>query len=473
MALLDDHPELDLYDREWLIHTRSEERAPAKVGPTAQVHRSLISPRLRDQRDRGQQRPLAGRARGRRCRRAGLDRDVRLRHPVAAPSWTGRSWTRRSSSARARSSATARTSTRPNKQEPGRLNTGITVVGKQSVVPRGARLGRNVKVGERVRSSDFGSRHRQVRRDGGAQGSRPAGRRRHAGGPPPDSTRRNRLRPPAPAAPATRPAGALGGVSASGRLRAMSSAPRASACAPADVEAWLAELGLEPLERADREGVTSWDLVLDGRRRASAARSRSSWIRRSRSSAGRTSRRRSTTASAGRTASSCAGTTSCHSSSSRSGEDERPMLVAEIPPATLDRVTPGARAGAPAGGRRPLPRGDRGVAQGRRVADAGPAARDGRRGDPAKRLWCRYAPELAELLPVRAPVRAPVRRRRRFDAGPAAPRLRRGPPGHDRRPPRPRPCRARLAAALPRAPRARRRPVPSRRRGPPARTSPS
>ena len=48
----------------------------------------------------------------------------------------------------------------------------------------------------------------------------------------------------------------------------MSFAPRASACAPADVEAWLAELGLEAVERADREGVTSWDLVLDGRRRA-------------------------------------------------------------------------------------------------------------------------------------------------------------------------------------------------------------
>ena len=48
----------------------------------------------------------------------------------------------------------------------------------------------------------------------------------------------------------------------------MSTAPRASACAPADVEAWLAELGLAPTERADRETVTSWDLVLDGRRRA-------------------------------------------------------------------------------------------------------------------------------------------------------------------------------------------------------------
>ncbi len=48
----------------------------------------------------------------------------------------------------------------------------------------------------------------------------------------------------------------------------MSIAPRASACVPADVEAWLGDLGLEPLERSDREGVVSWDVVLDGRRRA-------------------------------------------------------------------------------------------------------------------------------------------------------------------------------------------------------------
>ena len=36
---------------------------------------------------------------------------------------------------------------------------------------------------------------------------------------------------------------------------------------PADVERWLAELELEVLARADRDGVTSWDLRLDGRRR--------------------------------------------------------------------------------------------------------------------------------------------------------------------------------------------------------------
>jgi hypothetical protein len=36
---------------------------------------------------------------------------------------------------------------------------------------------------------------------------------------------------------------------------------------PADVERWFVDLGLEPVERADRDGIVSWDLVLDGRRR--------------------------------------------------------------------------------------------------------------------------------------------------------------------------------------------------------------
>jgi hypothetical protein len=36
---------------------------------------------------------------------------------------------------------------------------------------------------------------------------------------------------------------------------------------PTDVERWLADLGLAPSDRADRDGVTSWDLRLDGLRR--------------------------------------------------------------------------------------------------------------------------------------------------------------------------------------------------------------
>src|SRR2546423_4041645 len=36
---------------------------------------------------------------------------------------------------------------------------------------------------------------------------------------------------------------------------------------PGVVERWLRELGLEPIERVDRDGISSWDLELDGRRR--------------------------------------------------------------------------------------------------------------------------------------------------------------------------------------------------------------
>lgn len=39
------------------------------------------------------------------------------------------------------------------------------------------------------------------------------------------------------------------------------------AVSAADVERWLRDLALEPTARAEREGISSWDLELDGRRR--------------------------------------------------------------------------------------------------------------------------------------------------------------------------------------------------------------
>jgi glucose-1-phosphate adenylyltransferase len=157
MALLEDRPELDLYDKEWLIHTRSEERAPAKVGATAQIHRSLIShgcviegtvvnsvlsPGVRVDvgavvRDSIVMFDTTIRA-GAVIDRAILDKEVVVGQGaiVGEGPYDGP----------------------PNKQEPSRLNTGITVVGKQSVIPRGARIGRNVKIGERVRGADYATR---------------------------------------------------------------------------------------------------------------------------------------------------------------------------------------------------------------------------------------------------------------------------------------------------------------------------
>src|SRR5215216_994750 len=43
MGLLREPPDFDLYDKEWVIHTRSEERPPAKITEQATVQRSLIS----------------------------------------------------------------------------------------------------------------------------------------------------------------------------------------------------------------------------------------------------------------------------------------------------------------------------------------------------------------------------------------------------------------------------------------------
>jgi hypothetical protein len=47
----------------------------------------------------------------------------------------------------------------------------------------------------------------------------------------------------------------------------MSSPIPGRAVSAADVERWLQELSLAPTDRAEREGVSSWDLELDGRRR--------------------------------------------------------------------------------------------------------------------------------------------------------------------------------------------------------------
>jgi glucose-1-phosphate adenylyltransferase len=157
MRLLDDDPDLDLYDPDWVIHTRSEERAPAKVGPTAQVHRSLISHGcviagtvVNSVLSPGVQVDVGAVVRdsivmfdsvirsGAVVDRAILDKEV----VVGQGAIVGE----------------GPYDDRPNKQEPGRLNTGITVVGKRAVVPRGARIGRNVKIAADVRSSDFTGR---------------------------------------------------------------------------------------------------------------------------------------------------------------------------------------------------------------------------------------------------------------------------------------------------------------------------
>jgi glucose-1-phosphate adenylyltransferase len=171
MDLLEERPELDLDDPEWRIHTRSEERAPAKIGPTASVHRSLISHgcMISGTVERSVLSPGVRVEVGAVVRdsivmldaviRSGavLDRCIVDKSAVIGPNAVvgyGDDYTV------------------ANRQEPTRLNTGITVVGKKAVVPRAARIGRNVKIAENARAVDFPSR---TVRTGGSVEARASG----------------------------------------------------------------------------------------------------------------------------------------------------------------------------------------------------------------------------------------------------------------------------------------------------------
>jgi glucose-1-phosphate adenylyltransferase len=157
MELLDDHPQLDLYDRDWVVHTRSEERAPARIGPTANVHRSLISHgcQVAGTVERSVLSP------GVRVDPGAIVRDsvIMFDTVIRAGAVVDRSIIDKEVSVGPNAVVGTGTDyTTPNRQEPTRLNTGITVVGKRATIPAGARIGRNVRIAEGVRPSDFSSR---------------------------------------------------------------------------------------------------------------------------------------------------------------------------------------------------------------------------------------------------------------------------------------------------------------------------
>jgi glucose-1-phosphate adenylyltransferase len=142
MALLGESPALDLYDPDWVIHTRSEEQPPAKIGPEARVggnllsngcivegivERSVISPGVyisagavvRDSVVMNDTRIGPGAT----IDRAIIDKEVEI--PEGVQIGFGDDNT-------------------PNQQFPKSLNTGLTVIGKRARLPAGVRIGHNV-----------------------------------------------------------------------------------------------------------------------------------------------------------------------------------------------------------------------------------------------------------------------------------------------------------------------------------------
>ncbi len=153
MALLAETPALDLYDPDWVIHTLSEERPAALIGPKARVAgnllcdgcqvdgtviRSIISPGVY---------VAAGAVvrdaiimtgaviePGAEVDRAILDKRVRVGQD-AKVGWGD--------------------DNTPNRNWPERLNTGLTLVGRGAVVPAGTIVGRNVIIHPYATARDY------------------------------------------------------------------------------------------------------------------------------------------------------------------------------------------------------------------------------------------------------------------------------------------------------------------------------
>ncbi len=157
MALLAETPALDLYDPDWVIHTRSEEQPPVKIGPMAKVNGNLLSNGAivngvveRSIISSGVY--IAEGATvidsvimndcqigpGSLIRRAILDKNVIVGENVQiGVDHNGRSV--------------------PNQTFPDKLNTGLTVVGKRAYLPTNLKIGQNVIIEAQVGPDQFKS----------------------------------------------------------------------------------------------------------------------------------------------------------------------------------------------------------------------------------------------------------------------------------------------------------------------------
>lgn len=145
MELLDPDCDLNLFDAEWIIQTRSEERPPARVGPQARVHRSIVCNGciVRGTVENSVLSPGVYVSPGAVVRdsvvmndtwvgpNAVLDKVVVDKQVVIGPSVR---------------LGVGDDMSVANRTQPDKLNTGITVVGKGAHIPPGLSIGRNVLI---------------------------------------------------------------------------------------------------------------------------------------------------------------------------------------------------------------------------------------------------------------------------------------------------------------------------------------
>ncbi|MBV9229487.1 MAG: glucose-1-phosphate adenylyltransferase [Chloroflexi bacterium] len=153
MGLLGDRPAFDLYDSSWVIHTRSEERAPAHIYGEAQISSSLISHGciIKGKVERSVLSPGVFVAEGAVVR----DSIVLFDSVIGAGSVIDRAILDKEVVVGKNCQIGYGDDMTANKLEPSRLDTGITLIGKRARLPDNLKVGRNCKIGADLRPEDF------------------------------------------------------------------------------------------------------------------------------------------------------------------------------------------------------------------------------------------------------------------------------------------------------------------------------
>ncbi|MBI3958509.1 MAG: glucose-1-phosphate adenylyltransferase [Chloroflexi bacterium] len=153
LELVQPHPALDLYNEDWPLHTKSEERPPAKIGPQAKVVQSMVSNGcvVRGLVENSVLSPGVYVSPGAVVRNSVVMNDA----------WIGpgalieKSVVDKQVIVGAGAQIGVGDPAVVNEKMPDRLAAGITVIGKGAEIPDGARVGTNVLINSDRRASDF------------------------------------------------------------------------------------------------------------------------------------------------------------------------------------------------------------------------------------------------------------------------------------------------------------------------------
>jgi glucose-1-phosphate adenylyltransferase len=155
MGLLRDPPDFDLYDKDWIIHTRSEERPPAKIAERATVSRSLVSHGccVIGNVEHSVLSPGVFVYEGAVVR----DSIIMMDSVIEQGAVLDRVIVDKEVVVGSGCQIGVADGERVNRRFPRHLNTGLTVIGKRARIPGGYRIGRNCLIGSDAHEVDFPS----------------------------------------------------------------------------------------------------------------------------------------------------------------------------------------------------------------------------------------------------------------------------------------------------------------------------